>query len=104
MDTASRRPLERADVIRRLQDSLPELKTTHGVRSLALFGSLARGTAKRHSDIDVLVEFEQTPSLLQVITVEQLLSDMLGTRVDLVMDRTLRPEIRQSIARDLIPI
>ena len=104
VDRAHRRPLDRATILRQLRDSLPGLRTSHGVRSLALFGSYARGTAGRHSDSEILVEFDQTPSLLQVIDVEQLLSNLLGSNGYLVMRRALKPEISRTIIADLIPV
>ena len=96
--------MRRDDVIERLRQSLPTLRARYGVRSLALFGSYARGASHPGSDVDVVAEFDQTPSLLQLISAEQYLSDTLGMPVDLVTARTLRPEVRDSIIADLVPV
>ena len=45
----------------RLAARLPELRAEHGVRSLSIFGSYARGEQAEGSDLDLLVEFDRPP-------------------------------------------
>ena len=77
---------------------------TYGVSELSLFGSRARGDEHEGSDLDVLAAFSATPSLLTWITVENELTDLLGVRVDLVLQHSLKPHIRERISNDLIPV
>ena len=51
---------------------------------IGVFGSFARGDYKKGSDIDILVEFKVSPSLLTLIKLENDLSEILGIKVDLV--------------------
>ena len=53
-------------------------------RSIAVFGSVARGEATESSDIDFLVAFEPSSSLLDLIHLEEALRALLGTGVDVV--------------------
>ncbi len=72
----------------------------YGVRRIALFGSRARGDHHPGSDLDLLVRFERTPSLLCLGDLEERLGEALGTRVDLVTERSLSPYIRDSVLRE----
>jgi len=84
---------------------LPDLQVRYGVRALWLFGSYARGTARPHSDLDILVEFDERPlTLIQFVALEQELSDRLGVKVDLVEKKALKPLIRSHILQEAIPI
>ena len=59
-------------------------------QKVGIFGSFARGDNKKGSDIDILVEFKKIPSLLALIKLENDLSEILGTKVDLVTTGALR--------------
>ena len=74
----------------------------HHIRKLALFGSVLKGTARPDSDIDLLVEFDPdaTPSLLDMVAMEQALSAMLGgKRVDLRTPRDLSRYFRDEVVQ-----
>ncbi|PIG91568.1 nucleotidyltransferase family protein [Gloeocapsopsis sp. IPPAS B-1203] len=75
-----------------------------GVKAIALFGSVARDEARPDSDIDILVEFEGTPTFRNYVKLNRYLEDLLGRKVDLVDWDTLRPEIRSNVEKDIIPI
>lgn len=55
------------------------------------------------SDLDLLVEFTEAPSLFRFIELENLLTAELGVDVDLVMKDALKPRIRQRILQELEP-
>ncbi len=100
---ASRRELARFRRV--LREHLPELHARYGVRSLGVFGSYVRGEAKKSSDLDVLVEFDEDHlSLLGFIQLENYLSDMLGVRVDLVEKETLKPHIGRRILQEVVSV
>jgi uncharacterized protein len=72
---------------------------------VGIFGSYARGDNKTGSDIDILVEFKEAPSLLTLIKLENDLSEILGVKVDLVTTGALKNKrIKKSIQKDLINI
>jgi predicted nucleotidyltransferase len=82
---------------------LPILKD-HGVVKAAIFGSVARGEAKADSDIDILVEFKETPSLFGLGGLYAELRRILGRRPDIVTYNSINSRIRQNIMRDKVDI
>ena len=95
--------MRRAEALAILHAHREELRQRH-VTSLALFGSVARDEARPDSDVDLLVEFDETPSLLTLIALEQKLSELLGAEVDLVPRGALRPAFRPGVAADLVAV
>jgi predicted nucleotidyltransferase len=72
---------------------------------VGIFGSFARGDNKKGSDIDILVEFKEAPSLLTIIKLENDLSEIIGVKIDLVTTGALKNKrIKKSIQKDLINI
>ena len=78
------------------------LTAEFGVKSLALFGSIARGTNSPDSDVDVLVSFTGQATSSRYFGVKFFLKDVFGTSVDLVSEKALRPEIRPYVERDAV--
>ena len=83
---------------------LPELRAQYGVRSLALFGSYARGEQTLQSDLDVLVEFDEVPGLFAFSEMQLALEDALCLRVDLFTRPMLKPRLAPRVARDLVAV
>lgn len=97
--------LRSIDEIRRiLRMSMPEARRRWKVRSMGVFGSYVRGVAHATSDLDVLVEFDEAPSLLEYIFLEEYLSSQVGLKVDLVMKKALRPRIGKRILAEVVPV
>lgn len=69
-----------------------------------IFGSVAKDNPTPDSDIDVLVTAQEPLSLLTQATIEQELTDMLGFPVDLVLDNQVRPDLRERIESEAIPL
>jgi len=87
-----------------LHEQLPLLQAQYGVRTLAVFGSYTRGEQRNTSDLDVLVTFQQPPSLLTFLALEQYLTDLIGIEVDLVMRDALKPTIGKHILAEQVPV
>lgn len=91
----------REDVMRTLAQHRVQMSRL-GVKSLAVFGSVARGDDRPDSDVDVLVEFGGPATFDQYMDLKFLLEDLLGRRVDLVSTRGLKPRLRQYIEREML--
>jgi uncharacterized protein len=92
------------DVLRTLRAHLPGLREDYGVRTLGVFGSYVRGEQRPRSDLGLSVEFDTRPlTLIQVIGLEQHLSDLLGVKVDLVEKKILKPAIGRHIPQEVVP-
>jgi uncharacterized protein len=93
-----------ASLVGILRKHLPTLTAQYRIKSLSLFGSYVRKEQKPTSDLDILVEFDEAPSLFEFIRLEHRLSDLLRVRVDLVMKDSLKPAIGKRILREVIPV
>lgn len=79
-----------------------ELQERYQVKELGIFGSYIREEQTETSDVDVLVEFSETPSLLKFINLENYLSDNLGVKVDLVHKSGLKPRLGERILAEVV--
>lgn len=96
--------MNREKALSLLAEHKPQLQRQFGVRSLALFGSTARGTAVDGSDVDVLISFDAPTTSQQYFGAQFYLEDVLKCPVDLVTDKALRKELRPFIERDAVHV
>lgn len=97
----------RADLntfVRIIRQSLPFLTERYQLESLGVFGSYVHNAQREDSDLDLLVTFRKTPSLLQLVDLENYLSDLLGVKVDLVMKENLKLRIGKRILKEVMPL
>ncbi len=95
-------PLDRDQILAALARRKPWLAEQYGVRDLALFGSVARGSAGADSDIDILVDFDGPATSRRYFGVQFDLEDLLGRSVDLVTEKAVRPELRPFILAEAV--
>lgn len=95
-------PLRREEALAILSSHRAALKEDFGVKSLAIFGSVARDEARADSDVDILVEFDQRVGLFEFSRLQRHLGDLLGHPVDLATLNALRPEMRDQILAEAI--
>lgn len=97
------RPMDREQVIATLRAHERQLKEA-GIVRLSLFGSTARGDAGPDSDVDLLATFDDPRriSLLDVIHAENQIADLLGERVDLLVEGTLKPHVKEKVDREAV--
>jgi len=96
--------MTRDEVIGFLSSHRQELEERFGVCSIALFGSMARDEAGPESDVDVLVEFRETPGLTEYMHLKFWLEDRLGRQVDLVMKKALKSWARPLVEAEAIRV
>jgi len=90
------------EIINILNSQLPLLKEKYQVKSLGVFGSVARGENVETSDIDILVEFHSPVGFFQFIRLENYLSEVLGKKVDLISKKALKPAIREDVLKEAV--
>ena len=66
------------------------------LQKAGIFGSYARNDQKPDSDIDLLVKFKDSPSLIQLIKIENELSKRLGCKVDLITEGAITNKVIKS--------
>lgn len=94
--------MQRDEVLRRLSSNREEL-AQRGVKSLALFGSVARGETTEASDVDLLVEFDRPVGLFELAELNDHLQEVLGAqRVDLILRRAVLDELKDDIFAEAI--
>ena len=82
------------DALTRRADEIDAISRRHRARGLRVVGSVARGEAGPGSDLDLLVDFEDDASLLDIVALEGALSDLLGCRVDMLDEGAFEPATR----------
>jgi len=89
--------MNREQVIRILSERRGELASKYGVKSLALFGSVARDEATSASDVDLLVEFDRPVGYFGLFALQDHLEALLGCKVDVGTPNSLKPRIRERV-------
>lgn len=81
---------------------LKAMAVDRGYSRLAVFGSVARGTARPDSDIDLIVESPPGTSSFEFLRFKQLIEQVLGREVDLIDYGGLKPKIDDDIRREAV--
>ena len=93
-----------SEVVRSSREAIIRIAARHGATQVRLIGSVARGETRPDSDIDLLVTWNESSSLLDQAALALELESLLGRRVDIASDGWVRPSIRESVYRDAIPL
>ena len=78
------------------------MEKEYSVKTIGVFGSVARNEQTGESDIDLLVEFSKPVGFVTFMRLENFLSEQLGKQVDLVTSDSLKPVIRQDVLSEVI--
>ena len=95
--------MNRAQILAILHAHQAEINA-FGVRSLKVFGSVARDEARTDSDVDLLVEFSRPIGLFRFIELKEYLESILGCKVDLGTPRSLKPRLRERVLKEAINV
>jgi len=79
-----------------------EIVLRFSINKIAIFGSWAKGIANKKSDIDILVDFDQTPDIFLLIDLEEYLQKILKRKIDLVRLSAIREEIKKKVMKEAI--
>ncbi len=91
-------------ILTQLTGRMEEIRQRFSVRRLSVFGSVVRGEASEGSDVDVLVVFDRKATFDLFMDLKFYLEELLGTGVDLVTDKALRPQIRRTIEQEMVDV
>jgi len=81
-----------------------EILEKEGAKSAFIFGSFARGEETDKSDIDIIVEFKQTKSLLDLVRIEREITEKIGIKADLQTEKSISPYIAKYIENEKMAI
>jgi uncharacterized protein len=87
---------------KRLSEQKPILLKNFKVNRLGVFGSYVRGDQHQGSDLDMLIDYEDAPSLITLIELEYYLIEIIGIKVDLVTGKGLKPQLKDSIIKEVV--
>lgn len=90
--------------VEQIKQTISPILQKYRVAYAGVFGSQARGEARPDSDVDILVRFEKTPSLVQFIRMENELKAVLKSKIDVVVEGSEKPLIKSAIEKDLTAV
>ena len=94
--------LDSNDIISILQGHM--IRSRFGIKSLFLFGSVARNEGTQESDLDFIVNFDGVITFDRYMDLKIFLEDLFDKKIDLAVEDTLKPQIRQKIFEEAIDV
>jgi hypothetical protein len=92
------------ELLKERRDGIRRIAAEHSARNTRVFGSAARGTAGPESDIDLLIDVGPTTSSWFPAGLILDLQELLGCRVEVVIERALNPDIREQVLNEAIEL
>lgn len=102
MSDVAVRPLR--ELVEAHRKEIKAIVARHHGRSVAIFGSVARGDERPGSDIDFLVELEPDARPIEVLSIGVELEDVLGVKVDVGTPQSLRAHLREEVMAEAVPL
>lgn len=90
--------------LRANRDRILRIAQAHGARNVRVFGSAARGTDNELSDVDLLVDVDESATLFSLASLEQALEDLLGVDVDVRTPAEISHYIRDRVLAEARPL
>ena len=95
------------DVLGPFRAQIERIARRFGARNIRVFGSVARGSATKTSDVDLLVDFDRNapaPSSLRSIDLGLALEKLLNRRVDVATERSLHWFLQPQVIAEAVPL
>ena len=96
--------MTRNETLQLLRTNWRRLQDQFGVRSLSLYGSVARAEEQPTSDVDLLVEFDRPTGYFGLVRLQNYLQGLLGCHVDLGTTAGLRTGVRERAIEEAIRV
>ena len=93
--------LNKQKIIRLINQNIEKLKQRYTIKSIALYGSYARGEQDSSSDIDLLVDFTQ-PIGMEIIDLTLDMEKILNSKVDIVTYNAIKNRLFKYIKDELV--
>ncbi len=90
------------EIKQKLSLQKPLLEKKYKINSIGVFGSYVSGEQREESDLDILINYDEAPSLIKLIELEHHLSELLGVKVDLVTRRGIKPQLKNNILGEVV--
>ncbi len=87
-----------------IKSHMDVLTGQYHVGKIGIFGSFLHGAQNEDSDLDVLVQFSETVSLIELIRLEEYLDEILDLKVDLVLEEGIKPALEDIILQEVVYI
>ena len=87
------------EIIEILGEHKDELRNKYRIKKIRIFGSYARGEPSESSDLDIIVDFEEPPTLIELMKIQEELERLLGVSVDLLTEESISPYIKPYIRK-----
>jgi len=85
----------------RILEQIVQALKEQGATKVAIFGSYARGEERPESDVDVIVEFSERKSLLDLVRIERELHETVGVKVDLLTEKSISPYLIDNVRQEM---
>ena len=92
------------ELLRTKREEILRIAAKYGASNVRIFGSVARGEADEQSDIDLLVDLEPKRSLLDLAGLLVDLEELLGCKVDVVPEDSLRKHIKDRVLKEAVAL
>lgn len=89
---------------KRISEAQKMLKQKNKVNRVGVFRSYVRGKQTQKSDIDILIDYEEVPSLITLIELEHYLEEALNSEIDLATRKGIKPQFKESILDEVVYI
>jgi uncharacterized protein len=92
------------ELLQAKREEILRIAAQYGAYNVRIFGSVARGEADEKSDIDLLVDMEPIRSLLDLAGLLVDLEELLGCKVDIVPEDSLRKRIKDRVLKEAVAL
>jgi len=88
---------ERLRLTKKIEEKVISFLKNCGAKKISVFGSYVRGEATSASDLDIIVDFDENISLLDIVGFEFELTEQLGIKVEILTEKAISPYIIEDV-------